>query len=382
MLGCQRLVTAILEIPSGIAADRWGRRRTLASSFITHTIALSILAMASRSATKPNALWFFVGLCLFGGGEALREGCHKAIMLDYLDCHGRRDEATHVLSVTRMFSKVSSALAGVLAGVLLYLFHDYTVLFWLSAAAAAAGAVLLLSYPKYLEGEHQRDRVTGAESVVAEEGRLLKMLRNTRMWPMMVRSVIYESQVEILSQLFLQPFLRLGLGAAGITMVSPSNIDSIRGSGALIVGANELFCDGLGAVGARSSAKFESTIGDRTRANRVLYWATAICIVIVAGCALSIEKLFWPGLMIIGIITMLQNVRRPIYVSALNDVANKPLRATILSIDNQAIALTTAILMPLMGLAADHWGLWTICIFSAAIFAIPSRSRRESRSAL
>lgn len=370
MLGAQRLVTAILEIPSGLIADRWGRRRTLASSFITHTVALTILAIASRSATKPDLLWFFIGLCLFGGGEALREGCHKAIMLDYLDYHGRRNEATHVIAVTRMFSKASSALAGVFAGGLLFFFRDYTILFWLSAASAAAGAVLIISYPKYLEGEHQRDRVENVGSAVAEEGRLLKMLRNTRMWPLLIRSVIYESQVEVVTNLFLQPFLRLGLSSAGISIVAPTGVESVRGSGALIVGANELFCDGLGAVGARSSVKFEAAAGNRGRAMRLLYWLTAACIVVAALCALKISAWFWPGLVVIGLITMLQNVRRPIYVSALNDVANKPLRATILSIDNQATALGTAALMPLMGFLADRWGLWTICAISASIFLL------------
>src|SRR5262245_1605160 len=67
MLGCQRLVTAILEIPSGYGADRWGRRRVLASSFILHTIALVILAIGSQTSERPDAIWFFVGLCIFGG---------------------------------------------------------------------------------------------------------------------------------------------------------------------------------------------------------------------------------------------------------------------------------------------------------------------------
>ena len=105
-------------------------------------------------------------------------------MLDYLDYHGRRSEATHVIAVTRTYSKASSALAGIFAGGLLFLFRDYAVLFWLSAASAGAGAVLIISYPKYLEGEHQRDRASGVGSTVAEEGRLLKMIRNTRMWPL------------------------------------------------------------------------------------------------------------------------------------------------------------------------------------------------------
>ncbi|HEX5472289.1 MAG TPA: MFS transporter [Lacipirellulaceae bacterium] len=381
MLGCQRLVTAILEIPSGVLADRWGRRRVLTSSFLLHTIALVVLAIASQSAEKPEVIWFFIGLCIFGGGEALREGCHKAMMLDYLEYHGQPERATSLLSVTRTFSKMSSALAGLFAGGLLFLFRDYSTLFWLSAAASAGGAVLIISYPKYLEGECQRQRTSTIDAAIAYESKLITLIRNARMWPMLLRSVIYESQVEIILQMFLQPFLRLGLGAAGISIISPSGVDSVRGTGALIVGANELFCDGLGAVGARNSAKLESKVGNRLRAIRWIVWATLLCTVLVGLCALRVESWFWPGLVIIGLITLLQNIRRPIYVSALNDVANKPLRATILSIDNQATALATAILMPVMGLAADRWGLWTICAFSAVILASGIACRHREHEA-
>lgn len=113
LLGCQRLVTAVLEIPSGIGADRWGRRRILAGSFALHAIALTVLGIASLVSGKPHVLWFYAGLSIFGAGEALRTGSHKAIMLDYLEYNRQADRATHVMAVTRTYSKVSSALAGV-----------------------------------------------------------------------------------------------------------------------------------------------------------------------------------------------------------------------------------------------------------------------------
>ena len=86
----------------------------------------------------------------------------------------------------------------------------------------------------------------------------------------------------------------------------------------LIVGANELFRDGLGAVGARNSARIESNVGNKGRAIRLVvlgrlwyvsHWSRT--------CALrESNRWFWPGLVIIGLIDkLLQNVRRPIYVS-------------------------------------------------------------------
>lgn len=366
MLGCQRLVTTVLEIPSGVGADRWGRRRILAVSFALHALGLSVLGWGAQSSDAPSPLWFFVGLGIFGAGEALRTGSHKAIMLDYLEYHGQAERATHVMAVTRTFSKVSSALAGVIAGGLLFVFRDYAALFWLSAVAAAAGCALVLSYPKYLEGELRRDR-GGDDSILARESRLITMIRNTRLWPAMLRSVVYESQVEIILKLFLQPFLKLGLGTAGIALAPSESTESVRGAGSLVVGANELYRDGLGAVGANGSARFERWVGGTERALRLLHVATALVILLVGLCAANIGVWFWPGLAAVGLLTLLQNLRRPIYVSSLNRVSNKPLRATILSIDNQAISFATALLMPLMGLAADRWGLWIIGVLCTAL---------------
>ncbi|MCA9235235.1 MAG: MFS transporter, partial [Planctomycetales bacterium] len=160
ILGCQQMVTAVLEIPSGVGADRWGRRRVLMVSFGCHAAGLAVLALQTQNAV-PSVLWLLAGASIYGVGEALRTGSHKAIMLDYLDSSGQSDRATAVLALTRTFSKASSALAGLVAGAILFFSGDYAVLFWSSAVAAAAGCVLMASYPRYLEGETRRAAAAG-----------------------------------------------------------------------------------------------------------------------------------------------------------------------------------------------------------------------------
>jgi MFS family permease len=370
MLGCQHLITAVLEIPSGVGADRWGRRRVLIGSFAFHALGLAILALGAQSGPAPSAIWFFLGLGIFGVGEALRTGSHKAIMLDYLETSGQAERATAVLSVTRMCSKVSSALAGLGAGVWLYFMSDYASLFWLSATAAGAGLLLILSYPAYLEGEFYRQRAEPRDALLESERNLMSLLRNARLWPLLLRSVVFESQTEIIIKLFLQPFLYVGLSTAGIPLVPVDAGSGVRAAGSLVVGVNELFRDGLGAVGARSSARVERASASRSRALTTIYVSSAAVILLVGLCALDVRTWFLPGLAAVGLVTLLQNVRRPMYVSELNDAANKPLRATTLSIDNQATSLLTAILMPLLGLAADRWGLWIIGVLAALVLVL------------
>ena len=140
-----------------------------------------------------------------------------------------------------------------------------------------------------------------------------------------------------------------------------------RSVGSLVVGVNELFRDGLGAVGARSSVPCEQRLPSRRHALRAIHLATVLVILALTLAALQVERWFIIGLVLVGLVTFLQNVRRPIFVSTLNEIVNKPLRATILSIDNQATSVAAAASMPIAGFAADHWGLWTTCAISGLV---------------
>lgn len=365
MLGFEKLVTALLEIPSGYGADCWGRRTILAWSFACHAIGLSIIAIAA-SYDFPDPAWFYVGLGIFGVGEAFRTGSHKAIMLDYLELKGLRSQSTSVLALARTFSKASSALAGVTAGALLYFLHDYAMLFWLSAGAATAGCALILSYPQSLEGEASRQRTAASESINQYQFTVLSLMRNARLWPLLLQSLIYESQVEVILKLFLQPFLYRGLSAAGFALPSASG-GSGRTTGSILVGVNELFRDTLGAIGANNSGRAERRFRSRISGLNLIYLATTIVVGVLALTAVLPGKLLLVGLCAIGAATFLQNLRRPMFVSQLDEVANRPLRATVLSIDSQVRSLAVAVQLPLMGLAADAWGLWTVASLSAVV---------------
>lgn len=364
MLGFEKLITALFEVPSGYAADRVGRRSVLAWSFACHALGLSVLAMAAQ-ANPPHPFWFYVGLGVFGLGEAFRTGSHKAIMLDYLELSGRIDESTLILGLARTYSKASSALAGIIAGALLFVFKDYSLLFWLSTATAVAGCLLTLSYPKSLEGEGSRERDSPSVSTRQYLADLIGMLRNPRLWPLLLQSLVYESQVEIVLKLFLQPFLHQGLTTAGFAL-PPVSGDGGRSVGSVLVGVNELFRDGIGAIGARRSGRAERNFRSRARALYVIFLSTTLVVGLLAITAVNPGPWLVVGLCAIGAATYLQNLRRPMFVSQLDEVANKSLRATILSIDSQTRSLLVAFQLPLMGLTADTWGLWTVATVSAA----------------
>ena len=151
LIGYQKFLTGLLEIPSGFATDRWGRRRALALTFAFYVLAFPLYAVSASLVGGVQILSLYAAQTLFGLGEALRTGSHKAIMLDWADASGA--DATHVVGVTRFFSKASSGVSAMGGGLLLYLAGDFRWLFWASTLPAMLGVLLMLSYPGWLEGE-------------------------------------------------------------------------------------------------------------------------------------------------------------------------------------------------------------------------------------
>jgi len=370
LLGFERLVLALFEIPSGVAADYWGRRRSVAACFLFYAAAFAAFPFAAAQPEPARLSWLYVAAALFGLGEAFRTGGHKAIMLDWLDTRGESERATHVIAVTRSFSKGSAAISAVAGGVLIWLTERYDWAFLLSAAASGAGFVLMLSYPRDLEGEHARARAgrRGGEPR-RQWPRFGQLAAAAGILPLFLQSVVFESQSRMLLKYYLQPFLREGLEARGL---------AILGAGALWVGMNELLREGVGGVAARLAPRYERRSGGPDPALRRAYAAMVALSVAMGLCQLRGWLL--TGLLVLVLVTVLQNLRRPVFVGAFNRLMDKPHRATTLSIESQARSVVAAVLLPVTGFAADRWGLDAVFPMITAVLLVGLLARSQGKN--
>jgi len=351
-LGVQHLIVGVLEFPLGVAADRWGRRRSLALCFLFY--AGSAVTLARLAPGQESAL--FAAVVLYAMAEALRTGSHKAIMLDYLDQRDEIGRATHVIGLTRAFSKSAAAVSALGGGFLLFYGRDYALLFWLSAAPALAGFFLMLSYPRWLDGENQRAQAQPGRSW-REMARAL--VARPGMKPLLLESAAFESQVKMILKYYVQPVLQQGLAALGIPVL---------GAGAVWIGSAEFASNQVGAAGALLSSRVESRLRNRIGAMRLVYLAV---MAVAAGIGLAARnRELITGILLFVLLTGLQNIRRPLFVSAFNEVMDKPQRATSLSLESMARTLTVSALLPVTGVIADRYGVapvfWLIC---AVLFA-------------
>ena len=357
LTGYQKLVTGLLEVPTGFLADQWGRRRALVTCFGCYVGAFPVYALASSGSDAQRFGLLVLAQTLFGIGEAFRTGTHKAIMLDWADAAHPPGGATRVVAVTRFWSKLTSGVSAVAGGILLWQAGSFTPLFWCATVPAALGMFLIASYPAALDGEYRREQEQHARP--GWKSRLFRLRGRPGMLFLFVQSVLFESQIK-LGQIYLQPFLERGLAAREIVVVG--------GLGAVAIGLYYLVQDGLGGVASWLSPRFEAHAGGADRAVARVHWLAALAAGLVA---LSLGG-SWPLVGAAGFLALavLQNVRRPMFVSLFARVMDKPQRAATLSLESQGRSFAVAILAPLTGWIADLAGLGAALAVIAGLLAL------------
>ena len=358
LVGYQGIVTGVLEIPFGIATDRFGRRRALMLCFATYTFAFPMYAIASEFVGSTQLAVLYLAQTLFGIGEALRTGSHKAIMLDWIELTGRSDEASRLLAVTRFCSKTSAGVSAFAGGLIVYSTGSFGALFWAATVPAALGVVLLLTYPNWLEGEQSRSELESRAMPWAHRFRKLWAVPGVGL--LLIESALFESQIK-LAQHYLQPFLRDGLVPEGAAIAG--------GFAAVWIGTFYLFRDGLGGVSSIASIPLERMAKNRPRALLWIYRGSAVAAV---GISLSLfAGWLWLGLAGFLVLAFAQNARRPTFVAELNRSMDKPQRATTLSIESQARSWSFAVLAPTTGWLADTAGLsWAVLTVPIVLLAL------------
>ena len=73
------LANNILEIPTGVYADSFGRRKAMVLAFSAYILSFFVFFFFS------DFYMFALAMILFAFGEAFRSGTHKALILEYLD---------------------------------------------------------------------------------------------------------------------------------------------------------------------------------------------------------------------------------------------------------------------------------------------------------
>ncbi len=102
----------LLELPSGILADRWSRKNLLLIAGSLHAACFAVWLFSD------GFVWFAIGFLLWGISEALGSGAREALLFDSLKKAGKEDGFDRIYGRGEMLGRISLAAAMLLGGVL------------------------------------------------------------------------------------------------------------------------------------------------------------------------------------------------------------------------------------------------------------------------
>ncbi len=106
------LLQTVIEIPSGILADRWGRKPVLLLGALMQAAGFLLIAFGGGIA------WYIVAMALHGTALAFLSGSDAAFLYDSLVAAGREKEFRRIEGRAYMFNLIGWGAGGLLGGLL------------------------------------------------------------------------------------------------------------------------------------------------------------------------------------------------------------------------------------------------------------------------
>ncbi len=332
----------LLEIPTGIAADLVGRRRAMIISFSSYLLSFSFFYFLGTN------FWLCaVGMVLYAVGETFRSGTHKAMILEYLKIKNLEHLRVDYYGRTRSCSQLGSALSSLIAALLVFHSGSYRIVFLASLVPYVLDLLLLLSYPRYLDGEIRHRSPTLRDFWNFTRESFQEIWRNRRLFKTLLNSSLISSSFKV-SKDYLQPVLKSWAVALPVLLSLSGNQRT-----AILVGAVYFLIYLMTSQASRNAGRVQRLVGNSAAALNTNYLLNTF-IYLLAGLGFFLKIYPLVILAFLGIF-LIQNFQKPIMVGYVGEVTDSKRMATVLSVENQSRAIAIALFAPIIGFLADRF---------------------------
>jgi MFS family permease len=317
------VAAALAEVPTGIVADKFGRKTSLVAG--AALMSLGVLGW-TFAPTLPLIIVAYVAM---GVGITFLSGAEDAFFYETLQATGRGGDYTRLLGRVSAIFPGALALGSVAGGLLAAV--DVVLPFLIAGLVLLITLGIVLTFREPQTAKTQGGQARPSFGQVLRQSLGLLRARPTLRYPILYLAVVPLASF-MLESVFVQPqALALGVPIAGI---------------GVIVMAVQL----TNMLGSAWSDRVTARFGE----GRVLYTAPmVICASLILLAALQIL----PALLLIAVMGFLTAVVRPILVSRIQDELSDDIRATMLSMQSLTFTIVAAVSQPTLGALADNWGL-------------------------
>jgi MFS family permease len=342
----------IFEIPSGVIADRFGKKNELIVCFLFYIASFLLFFTGTEFAI------FVVAIILYGLGEAFRSGTHKAMIMRFLDVHELKENKSQVYGLTRSYSLIGSFVSSLLAIGLALLVNDLKWLFIFSIVPYFADILLIASYPSYLNEKRDDSFSIGSFFKHTVEA-LVYSFKTIKLRSRLIASASYNAMFKTLKD-YLQPVI-VSLGVGWVAYESTALVLEEKLMIGLMYGVIYLFSSVVTRNAYRLSHYFSS--------KQIVYATWFLSALTFLALGLFDSSLAVAGIAFLLLYALL-NIRKPFMVEQIGDATMSEKRASVLSIDSQITSLLIIVFAPLLGWISDQFGLDTMFIIVAVALVV------------
>ncbi|MHA1230460.1 MAG: MFS transporter [Candidatus Helarchaeota archaeon] len=345
------ITTYLLEVPSGILSDKFGKKKVLQICFILYCISF-VFYFFGFDPLNTNFLILIGASFFFGLGEAFRSGTHKAMILTWAKKEGYSEYITFVYGRTRSFALVGEALSGILSVIFILIIQvppDRTI-FLLTIIPYILDFILISTYPKYMN-EHEKYEKGKLNEFFKGVKQLKVVFSDKKLNRALLSSTLYDAIFKVLKD-YIQPIMKLYFGMVIVMFLINPTTEQIDFYVSITLGLLYTLFYFISSFASKNSYRINRKLKNSKRSMDILFDLFGITLFLTA-------ILIWTNLIIIIIIIYLIiyvifNIRRPIVIDYLGSIIESNQQATILSVESLIKSVFTFIFAPLFGFIADN----------------------------
>ncbi len=332
----REIVTNLSEVPTGIFADTYGRKKSLLLSFLGYIVAF-LLFYAGQS-----YFVFLLAFLLYGLADAFRSGTHKGMIMRYLELNHWQDVKITYYGHTRACSQRGSAVSALIAGIIVFITGDFESIFLLSVIPYLLNLILIWTYPDSLDNTGMSQYRSIKQNILA----LWQVIKKPKILYIVHSSAVFTAYQKA-GKDYIQPVMKhIAISLPVWTAIA---IDKKTG---LVVGVLYTILYLLTAT----ASSYAGILANRLNRASFKTLVIGFSLGIAGGYLFDLQYWWWTFMAFAGIY-IIQSLRKPILTGYLaNEVPNQIL-TSVLSAESLYRTLLTSVLAISLGYFTDHLGL-------------------------
>jgi len=341
----RQIVVNLLEIPSGIFADTYGRKTSLLLSFVVYIASFLILNFAT------NFLSFGIAFVLYGMAEALRSGTHKSMIKDYLSAKNMSDKMAYYYGHTRSWSQKGSAVSSLISGFVVFYTGSFNNIFIYSILPYLFNLILVASYPQYLNKPKSNKKIQKYTETIKA---FLHTIKKPELLKLINTSALHSAYLSSIKDFIQTIMLAISVSLPVL------NIEQNKKNG-IVIGVLYFFIYLVNSYFSQKASLFENrkNIAQKTLLLGILSG-------VISGVFMYFD-MYYLAFFSFVMIFVIENIRKPLLTSFVAENTNDEVLTSVLSAQSLLKTLMTALLSFAFGLTADYFGLAVALIVLSVI---------------